>query len=1371
MGMVIDRFPQYRLWKSKLLDYLKEEFPDESSEISVTEHGTEYVLTIPAMLTPFEESLSKFSDYPLNLTRTVDFSYALAAYKSKLVEDDDLYFEDSAHHIRIWDLVKPQDGKHVRRSATDFVSLQNALSETPSDPYRRFIFMKSRTSRSALNCTREMMAYLFTHHQIMARFLDFTCTFRYRETPHSFTHFRSEDYLGRQHYQPGLSAMGRSGIRIQHCFNLLGVERGEKQEWLLRQIAAYHSYDLVEGRTLWAVLKGDDTMRDRLESATEESVKKGDSSSHSADDSFAQTLTDHLLIAQWCGENWESYAESLEEEYRSISGVADHAPVDKMAKDIPIIKQQEKMNSLPGAPLRQQTGGTEKSPGSPSFIRRISMKVTTGFSTVAQEEPPSRWVKHHKLEDLVQFGKLQSLSCFGKSLGEAISAIAQNRRVLAQIKVYYRELVTSEGFKRHISKSTLKLCRQAVSEFVMKVGRLEDDLANYEGNLKTILHGVERTEAMYNGILQYQSMCTAKYFAESSEKSTEIMKGWTQQMHEKTMSMHVITVFTLIFLPGTFVATIFSSGIITFGEDGSGGFGSAMGSWKVRLAGLKLFAAVCFPLLLEAFWRDYSIKAILRAYNINKPENVIFQSFLCSFSLLVYIDKVEFLGWLVERNLKDATFPLEPRPPFWPDAPAYNSLFEAIAESQWIFFPVTFDKHELYNQVFGPRHIFPICQQELIKNGDTIQIHKIETNPPCEDSDPVTFVRKTYFESGKSQYDREVKTFTSLQSRDCDNIISYHGCYQQQLLDGPITYNLVLGFVEGGNLEQFYTNKNPPRSSSDTNTIWHAFRGALQGLHHLHLAAIDTDFQTIHQDIKPDNLLVSKTSSNQPYVFRLVITDFGYSHTKAPKSNRDTWGIDSHGGQVYGAPESSHHADYTHHGRTHITPTIDIWSLGCVMSETAVWIKFGRPGLEDYRNRRIAETRTLRMFDEAGHGGCFHDGAQALSAVQITHDWIRESFPDDTVTSQVLDMIEIFMLVPQGDRQDAQMLCERLAKIIQAAPSGHEYNSPLARSSTVTSPTFRSPTARLPPTRSLSVNSPPRLPTRPIPFSSPRTPLTKGRSQTTDTYTIPATPQSTGSTSIIGPSTPFLFGAELPGSQPDGTPSPQPYHTPTFVTPPEFRRPSPSSPLLTFDQAWGWYEHAKNNRKPVDRNTEDVVRQLGNNVKGRDHIFFVDMSRTMSLYFQEIKAKFQILAYLAKKFDPDGVEVCFSSEVPLIHKGDTSKLLNLFNEQNWDQLSFEDRIGTFIDQIVIPRLSSLRQRLGLKKPKNLTIFVLTDGRWGEGKEGAAGVENPIMRLINLIRKKGLSRTQVAIQFLRFGDDPHGKRYLTFLDHFGTQYKW
>ncbi|EEU42891.1 uncharacterized protein NECHADRAFT_84216 [Fusarium vanettenii 77-13-4] len=438
------------------------------------------------------------------------------------------------------------------------------------------------------------MAYLFTYHQVMARFLDFWCSFKFRETSHSFTHFQNEDYLGSQHHQPGLIPMGRSGIRIQHCFNILGIERSrDNKGWELRQTAAYHSYDLIEGRALWVVLKGDNTMRRRLETTTEESIKKGDAPLQSVHASFAQTLTDHLLIMQWCVENWESYAEGLERKYASLSGVADHAPVDDLADDIAIIKQHEKVDITPGSPLKQQTSGLEKSPESPGFARRLSMKVT-GLSTVTQVEPPPRKVEHVRMEGLVQFDELQSLSSLAKSLGEAVSAITQNRRVLAQIREYYRELVNSEGFKRHVPKSTMKLCKQAASEFAMKIGRLEDDLANYEGNLKTILHGVERTETMYNGILQYQSMRTAKYFAESSEKSTEIMKGWTQEMHEKTMSMHVITVFTLIFLPGTFVATIFSSGIISFGQDGGPGFGSAMGAWKVRLAALKLFASVLY---------------------------------------------------------------------------------------------------------------------------------------------------------------------------------------------------------------------------------------------------------------------------------------------------------------------------------------------------------------------------------------------------------------------------------------------------------------------------------------------------------------------------------------------------------------------------------------------------------------------------------------------------------------------------------------------------------------------------------------------------------------------------------------------------------
>ncbi|RTE84503.1 hypothetical protein BHE90_000868 [Fusarium euwallaceae] len=63
MDMVIDTFPQYRLWKSSLLGYLKQQFPTYSNDISVEEHGTVYRLTIPQKLTPAQRN------YILNYVR------------------------------------------------------------------------------------------------------------------------------------------------------------------------------------------------------------------------------------------------------------------------------------------------------------------------------------------------------------------------------------------------------------------------------------------------------------------------------------------------------------------------------------------------------------------------------------------------------------------------------------------------------------------------------------------------------------------------------------------------------------------------------------------------------------------------------------------------------------------------------------------------------------------------------------------------------------------------------------------------------------------------------------------------------------------------------------------------------------------------------------------------------------------------------------------------------------------------------------------------------------------------------------------------------------------------------------------------------
>lgn len=109
---------------------------------------------------------------------------------------------------------------------------------------------------------------------------------------------------------------------------------------------------------------------------------------------------------------------------------------------------------------------------------------------------------------------------------------------------------------------------------------------------------------------------------------------WTHKMHEiavktkqETLSMHVITIFTLIFLPGTFIAvsisallflvvcsppkpnqrtptntphqTFFSSGVLHWDDDGTLG-----SDWVVRGAGVRLFLSICLPLtvITIAIW-------------------------------------------------------------------------------------------------------------------------------------------------------------------------------------------------------------------------------------------------------------------------------------------------------------------------------------------------------------------------------------------------------------------------------------------------------------------------------------------------------------------------------------------------------------------------------------------------------------------------------------------------------------------------------------------------------------------------------------------------------------------------------------------------
>ena len=102
--------------------------------------------------------------------------------------------------------------------------------------------------------------------------------------------------------------------------------------------------------------------------------------------------------------------------------------------------------------------------------------------------------------------------------------------------------------------------------------------------------------------------------------------------------------------------------------------------------------------------------------------------------------------------------------------------------------------------------------------------------------------------------------------------------------------------------------------------------------------------------------------------------------------------------------------------RRQVTPEVDIWSLGCIFSEVAVWLALGPPGLQEYRDLRNEYTKEYGLEDS----DCFHDGEGILRCVEEFLQKLPDYLPRcDKITEPILTMIKDGMLVPRRHRRPA----------------------------------------------------------------------------------------------------------------------------------------------------------------------------------------------------------------------------------------------------------------------------------------------------------------------------------------------------------------
>jgi hypothetical protein len=112
--------------------------------------------------------------------------------------------------------------------------------------------------------------------------------------------------------------------------------------------------------------------------------------------------------------------------------------------------------------------------------------------------------------------------------------------------------------------------------------------------------------------------------------------------------------------------------------------------------------------------------------------------------------------------------------------------------------------------------------------------------------------------------------------------------------------------------------------------------------------------------------------------------------------------------KVAGAPECYRPDETSVRDKLRVGQNVDIWSLGCVYSEAARWVKSHYKGVVQYRNERKDEISKIAEFQDAD---CFHDGSKVLITVKESHIKSTTNLrTEDYITRAVVDRMITNML-------------------------------------------------------------------------------------------------------------------------------------------------------------------------------------------------------------------------------------------------------------------------------------------------------------------------------------------------------------------------
>ena len=166
--------------------------------------------------------------------------------------------------------------------------------------------------------------------------------------------------------------------------------------------------------------------------------------------------------------------------------------------------------------------------------------------------------------------------------------------------------------------------------------------------------------------------------------------------------------------------------------------------------------------------------------------------------------------------------------------------------------------------------------------------------------------------------------------------------------------------------------------------------------------------------------------------------------------------------------------------------------------------------------------------------------------------------------------------------------------------------------------------------------------------------------------------------------------------------------------------------------------------------------------------FLIDDSHSMKPHRKDVGSLLDLLGYIVKRFDPNGLDLYVaSSDTKFGGVKTTTELKGYFDRMRFEgehdmSMRLSTIVGHYQDDLSQQRervRDSFLARMRTKRVRPLSLYVLTDAKW----QPVCNVVPVIQALVGTLHDLNLHKQQVGIQFIRFGDLAQGIERLEELD--------